>query len=329
MTALRRRFVLSLACLRLACLGLACLPAGAPADDYPARPVELVVPFAAGGGTDLLARMLADGLGKRLKQTFVVVNRPGANTNLGTQTVVRSKSDGTTLVMASIGLTANPSLYKRLPFVPLNDLVPITLLANSPHVLVVHPSVPADTLAELISLLKAKPGEFNYASYGAGSGPHLAAELFQSMTGTRMVGVPYPGGGQAAMAVVGNTVHMLFAGFLPVLGLIRNGSVRPIAYASDARSPLLPELPTFAESGVAFKAGTWFGLLAPAKTPADIIAKLHTAAVETLRDPAVVAKLTEQGAEIVANSPAEFRAFIKEETDRLSVVIRAANIELD
>jgi tripartite-type tricarboxylate transporter receptor subunit TctC len=298
-------------------------------DSYPSRPVEIVVPFAAGGGTDLLARLLSDGLSKRLGQSFVVLNRPGANTNVGTQQVVRAKPDGYTLVMASIGLAANPSLYKKLTFDPLTDLAPIALIANSPTILVVTPSLPPNTVSDLIALAKARPGELNYASYGVGSGPHLATELFRARTGVNVVHVPFAGGGPAAVGVMNNTVQMLFSSILPVLGLIRSGSVKPIAVAAEHRSPLLPDVPTFGVSGVDYRTGTWFGLLAPAKTPEPIIAALHKATVETLQEPDVRRRIAEQGGDVVGNTPAEFRAFIKEETDRLSAVIRDANIQID
>lgn len=301
----------------------------ANAEDYPSRSVDLIVPFAAGGGTDVLARILSQGLSKRLGQSFIILNRPGANTNIGTLSAVRSKPDGYTLVMASIGLAANPSLYKALPFEPLNDLAPITLLANAPTILVVNASLPVSSVAELIAYLKKRPNGLAYASYGAGSGPHLATELFQLITGTKILHVPYAGGAPAAYAVVGNDVQMLFSSVLPVLGLIRSGSVKPIAIAANHRLALLPEVPTFLESGVSYQTGTWFGLLAPAKTPDAVISTLHKTTLEVLRDEDTRAKIVEQGAEVVGNSPADFRAFIKEETDRLSVVIANANIVLD
>jgi tripartite-type tricarboxylate transporter receptor subunit TctC len=320
-------FVSSRAALLCAMIILATAPATAH-DAYPSRPVELVVPFAAGGGTDLLARLLSDGLSKRLGQSFVVLNRPGANTNVGTQLVVRAKPDGYTLVMASIGLAANPSLYKRLPFDPLNDLVPISLIANAPTILVVTPSLPS-SLRDVIALAKARPGALNYASYGVGSGPHLATELFRSKTGIDVVHVPFAGGGPAAVGVMNNTVQMLFSSILPVLGLARDGNVKPIAVAAERRSPLLPDVPTFGASGIDYRTGTWFGLLAPAKTPEPVLAALHKATVETLKEPDVRRRIEDQGGDVVASSPAEFRAFLKEETDRLSAVIRSANIQID
>ena len=301
----------------------------AQAQSYPTRTVEIVVPFAVGGSTDILARLLGDGLSKRLGQPFVPLNRPGANTNTGTLQVVKATPDGYTLAMGSFGLAANPSLYRRLPFEPLRDLAPITLIATTPSLLVVPQSLPVATLAELIAHFKAHPGEFNYGSYGAGSSPHLGTELFQSITGTRLVHVPYSGGGPAAIGLMGNNVQMVLAGVPSVLGLVRSGQLKPIALAADRRSPLLPEVPTFIESGLEFRNGPWFGLLAPAKTPETIVATLHRETIDILRDSATRARIVEQGADVVGSTPAEFRAFIKDETERLAVVIRQANIHLD
>ena len=210
----------------------------ASAQDYPARPVEVVVPFPAGGGAEIVTRHLSDGLARRLGQAFVVLNRPGANTNLATLAVIRSKPDGYTLLIASFGLAANPSLYKRLGFEPQTDLEPIILIANSPTILVVPASLPVSSLAEFIAYVQARPGELNYASYGVGSSPHLGAGLFQSMTGTKMVHVPYGGGGPAAVGVMTNQVQALFSSVVPVLGMLRGGTLKAIAIAADRRSEL-------------------------------------------------------------------------------------------
>ena len=301
----------------------------APAQDYPARPVEVVVPFPAGGGAEIVTRHLSDGLTRRLGQAFVVLNRPGANTNLATLAVIRSKPDGYTLLIASFGLAANPSLYKRLGFEPQTDLEPIVLIANSPTILVVPASLPVNSLAEFTAYVQARPGELNYASYGVGSSPHLGAGLFQSMTGTKMVHVPYGGGGPAAVGVMTNQVQALFSSVVPVLGMLRGGTLKAIAIAADRRSELIPDVPTFKEQGLDYKTGTWYGLMAPAKTPPAIIETLHRASVAVLAEPAVRARMAEQGAEVVASTPAELRAFIKDETDRLARVIRAANISID
>jgi tripartite-type tricarboxylate transporter receptor subunit TctC len=324
-----RRFHLCAAALArlvlVACAGTAALAQ----EPYPTRPVEIIVPFAAGGGTDLIARLMCEGLGQRLGQSFIAVNRPGANTNVGTLAAIRAKPDGYTLLMASLGLAANPSLYTKLAFDPLADLAPISLIANVPTILVVNKALPPDTLGELVAYIKARPGELNYASYGVGSSPHLAAELFQSVTGTSIVHVPYGGGGPAALGVMGNSVQMLFSSVVPVLGMVRGGSVKAIAVAAERRLALLPEVPTFKESGVDYVTGTWFGILAPAKTPAPIVARIDTAIADMLRDPAIRAKLTEQGAEVASIGPTAFAGFLREETARLSAVIRRANIRLD
>jgi tripartite-type tricarboxylate transporter receptor subunit TctC len=303
--------------------------AGSAQDKYPSRPVELVVPFAPGGGTDILARLLTDGLTRRLGQTFVVLNRPGGNTNVGTAQVARAKPDGYTLLMTSFGLAANPSLYRNPGFDPEKDLSPVSLLANAPTILVVHPSFPANNLKEFIAYVKAHPGKLNYASYGAGSSPHIGTELFKLLTGTEMVHVPFNGGGPAAMAVAGRQVEVLFPSAVPVLGLIRNGSLKPIAVASDKRTPLLPDLPTFREGGLDLITGSWYGVLTPSKTSPAIIKTLHDNIVEVLQEKALRAKMAEQGADVIGNTPEQFRTFIREETARLAKVIKSAKIQLD
>ena len=301
----------------------------ASAQDYPSRPVEVVVPFPAGGGTEIVTRHVSEGLAKRLGQPFVVLNRPGANTNLGTLSVVRSRPDGYTLLITSFGLAANPSLYRNLGFEPQADLEPITMVANSPTVLTVPMALPVNSLREFINYAKTRPGELNYASYGAGSSPHLGAVLFQSMTGTKMAHIPYNGGGPAALGVLTNQVQALFSSVVTVLGMIRGGTIKPIAIASERRSELLPNVPTFAEQGLDYRTGTWYGLLAPARTPPAIIDALHRASVSVLADASVKARIAEQGAEVVGNSPTDFRAFLKDETERLGRVIREYQIKID
>ncbi|MBX9827225.1 MAG: tripartite tricarboxylate transporter substrate binding protein [Xanthobacteraceae bacterium] len=318
----------ALAALPIGLLVLVLAPA-VSAQDYPSRPVEVVVPFPAGGGTEIVTRHVSEGLTKRLGQPFVVLNRPGANTNLGTLAVVRSRPDGHTLLITSFGLAANPSLYSNLGFEPLVDLDPITLVANSPTVLTVPLALPVNSVPEFIAYAKARPGELNYATYGVGSSPHLAAVLFQSMTSTKLVHIPYNGGGPAALGVMTNQVQALFSSAVTVLGMVRSGTLKALAISSERRSELMPSVPTFAEQGLDFRSGTWYGLLAPARTPPAIIGTLHRASAAVLADPGVKAKVIEQGAEVVANSPAEFRAFLKEETDRLRRVIRESHIRLD
>jgi len=297
--------------------------------DYPSRTVEIVVPFAPGGGTDLIARVVAERLSEQMRQRFVIINRPGASTNIGTAAVVNAAPDGHTLLMTSISLAANPSLYRKLPFDPQKDLAPIALIGNTASILVVNPSLPVNSAHELIAYLKARPGELNYASYGAGSGPHLAAGLFQDITGTRIQHVPYGGGSPATIAVLRGEVQMLLAGILAVGPLIQSGGLRPLGIAAAARISALPDLPTFREQGIDYLNGTWFGLLAPAKTPPAILALLNREVNAALRSNAVRARIAEQGAEVIGGSSEDFAAFLKAETERLSAVIKRANIQLD
>ena len=305
------------------------LASPASGQNYPARLVEIVVPFAPGGGTDLIARVLAERLSETLRQRFVVINRPGASTNIGTAAVANAPGDGYTLLLTSISLAANPSLYRKLAFDPQRDLAPIILIANSPSILVVNPSLPVNSLGELVAQLKARPGALNYASYGAGSGPHLAAGLFQDVTGTRMQHVPYGGGNPATMGVLRGEVHLLLAGSLAVLPLIQSGGLKALAIAAEQRAAALPDVPTFREQGIDYLTGTWFGLLAPAKTPPEIITLLNREVLAALRGDAVRARIAEQGADVVGGSPEDFARFLKQETERLSAVIRRANIQLD
>ena len=307
-------------------LALSCVPAAA--QPYPSRVVEVVVPFAPGGGTDLIARVLNDRLSEQLKQRFIAINRPGASTNIGSAAVANAAPDGHTLLLTSISFTANPSLYRKLSYAQ-TDLAPIALICNSPSILVVTPSWPVNSVAELLAYLKAHPGEANYASYGAGSGPHLAAGLFQDVTGTQMMHVPYGGGSPATLAVLRGEVQMLFAGSLAVLAQIRAGGLKPLAIASDHRAAELPDVPTFREQGIDYVTGTWFGLMAPAKTPPDVITTLNREVSVALRSDAVRARLAEQGAEIVGGTPDDFARFLKAETERLSAVIKRAKIQLD
>jgi tripartite-type tricarboxylate transporter receptor subunit TctC len=298
-------------------------------ESYPSRLVEMVVPFAPGGGTDIIARVVAERLSESLRQRFLIINRPGAATNIGTAAVVNAPPDGHTLLMTSISLAANPSLYRKLPFDPQKDLAPIALIGNTASILVINPSLPVNSASELIAYLKAHPGEVNYASYGAGSGPHLAAGLFQDITGTKIQHVPYGGGSPATIAVLRGEVQMLLAGILAVGPLVQSGGLKPLGIAAASRTPALPDLPTFREQGIDYLNGTWFGLLAPAKTPTAIIEKLNREVNAALRSNAVRTRLAEQGADVVGGSPEDFAKFLRDETARLAAVIKRANIQLD
>lgn len=256
-------------------------------------------------------------------------NEDSGNRNIGANAVAHARADGHTLLLAGISLAANPALYRKLPFAPLSDFAPISLIANSPNILVVNPALPVNSIAELIEYLKARPGQLNYASYGAGSSAHLAAEFFQDIAGVKMVQVPYPGGNPAVVALLRGDVHVLFSSVLPVLEFIRNGDLKPLAIAADRRLAIIPDVPTFIEHGFDYRMGTWFGLLAPAKTPPAIIDRLNTEVLAMLQGGRVRARLLEQGAEVIGSTPAEFARFLKDETDRLSIVIKRANIQLD
>jgi tripartite-type tricarboxylate transporter receptor subunit TctC len=291
--------------------------------DYPSRTVEIVVPFAPGGGTDLIARVVAERLSEQMRQRFVIINRPGASTNIGTAGVVNAAPDGHTLLMTSISLAANPSLYRKLSFDPQKDLAPIALIGNTASILVVNPSLPVNSADELIAYLKARPGELNYASYGAGSGPHLAAGLFQDITGTKIQHVPYGGGSPATIAVLRGEVQMLLAGILAVGPLIQSGALRPLGIAAAARISALPDLPTFREQGIDYLNGTWFGLLAPAKTPAAVIARINAAVAKLLREPVILARLAGQGVAQRPLSPEAFERLIGEDYEEMAKVVKA------
>jgi tripartite-type tricarboxylate transporter receptor subunit TctC len=295
-------------------------------DKYPASTVEVIVPFAAGGAVDVTGRLVAKALSQALDQSFIVINKPGANSNLGNLEVARAKPDGYTLLVSSIGLAANKALYKKLAYDPLVDLEPVSLVSNAPVGLFVNASLPVKTLAEFIDYAKAHPGELNFASYGVGSSPHLAAELFAHETGTKMVHVPFTGNGPATMATVAGTTQVIFCSTVAALPFVVNGGLKPIAFADDHRSKQLPNVPTFKEAGLDFTMGTWFGLLAPAKTPRGIVGALNSGLKKTLDDPEFNRIAESQGARVVASSPEEFAVFLKTESTRLSKVIEDANI---
>lgn len=299
------------------------------AEPYPSKPIRFIVPFPPGGGTDILARLVGEELVKRLGEQIVVDNRPGAGTNIGMGIAASARPDGYTLLMASVGVAANPSLYRRMPFNPAKDLAPVTLVAIAPSVLVVHPSVPAKTPKELVALLKAQPGRLNYGSFGSGSGGHLAAELFKLVTHTDIVHIPYKGGGPAIRALLAGEVQIVFSSQLPVLGYIKTGRMRAIGLAADKRSVALPDVPTFRESGIDYKTGTWWGVLVPAGTPSAIIDRLNREITAILRTASVHQRIVAQGGEPVGSSPAEFAAFIKSEARKFAKVVKAANIHVE
>ncbi len=305
---MRRSISLALA-LALMLLG----PAHAQ-NAWPAKPIRLIVGFAAGGSTDVTARIIAQALSERLGQPVVVENRGGAGGNIGADAVAKADPDGYTLLMAtSSTFAANPNLYKTLPFDVQKDFAPITVTAFIPNLLVVNPSVPANNVAEFITYLKANPEKLNFASAGNGTSQHLSGELFNSLAGVRMTHVAYRGGAPAVSDLLGGQVQVIFAPLVEVIQQVRAEKLRALGITTAKRSPLLPEVPTILESLPGYEVALWNGLLAPAKTPPDIIERVNRATIEALRSPEVKAKLAEQGSEPVGNTPAEFKAFIESE----------------
>ncbi len=304
--------------------------AAAQPAQYPAKPIRIIVPQSAGGSTDLTARLVAQKLSDALGQPVVVDNRPGAGSIIGTDLVAKATPDGYTLLVVASSITINPSLHKKLPFDPIRDLAPITQLSAFPNMLVVHPAVPVKTVQDLVALAKAKPGQINYGSSGAGTGTHLSAELFKYMTGVDMVHVPYKGGGPAVTALLGGQVQLNFATIPSVLPHVRAGKLRAVAVTTIKRSPAAPEVPTIAESGVpGYDHGPWNGMLAPAKTPKAIITMLNAAVSKIVHLPEAKAVLVYEGAEPVGNTPEQFAAIIRTETAKWEKVIKAAGIKAD
>ncbi|HYQ99215.1 MAG TPA: tripartite tricarboxylate transporter substrate binding protein, partial [Casimicrobiaceae bacterium] len=293
--------------------------------------VRLVVPFTPGGSTDILARAVGQKLSESWGQPVVVDNRPGAGGIIGMETVAKSAPDGYTLVMGHIGtLAANPALYKTLPYDPVKDFAPVTLIARVPNVLVVGPAVPSRSVAELIALAKAKPGKLDYGSGGNGSAAHLATEYFKLKAGVDLQHIPYKGTAPALQDLLGGQIALMITGLPPVLPHVKAGKLRILGVASAQRLRQFPEIPTIAESGVpGFEATQWYGILAPAATPKEIVAKLNREFVKALRDPAVGEKLAGEGADPVGDTPGEFAAFIASEIDLWGKVIRATGAKAE
>ena len=315
-----RRAALSLA----ATLAILAPHAARAADAYPAKPVRFVVAFPPGGGTDIIARAIAQKLAERIAQQVVVDNRPGAGGNIGTDIVAKSAPDGYTMLMGSAGpLAINASLFGKMPFDPIKDLAPVTLAASTPNVLVVHPSLRAATVKELIALAKARPGEINFASSGHGTPAHLAGELFNSMAGVKMVHVPYKGAAPALADLLGGQVQLMFSTMPPALPHVKDGKLRALAVTSAKRSPAAPDIPTLDEIALpGFEANTWHGVVVPAGTPATIVARLNREIVAILHLPDVVERFSSQGAEALGSTPEEFAAYIKSETLKWAKVVR-------
>jgi tripartite-type tricarboxylate transporter receptor subunit TctC len=313
----------------LASLAAALSPGPAGGQTYPGKPIRLVLPFPPGGGTDGIARIVGDVLGNRLGQRILVDNRPGAGGNIASALVAKAAPDGYTLLMGfSTALTVNPGLYKDLPFNVQKDFVPITGLADGQYILVVHPSVPAKSVEELIAHAKANPGKLKFASGGMGSPLHLAGELFKARTGVDLLHLPYKGGGPAAIAVLGNEAQILFGSVASTLPQIQSGKLRALATTGLTRLPALPDLPALDQIGLkGFEVTTWYGLLAPARTPQPILDKLYKETIATLQEPSVKDDLAKLGLSVVGSTPQQFTELIRRETDSWTKVINDAGIK--
>jgi tripartite-type tricarboxylate transporter receptor subunit TctC len=297
------------------------------AESYPQRPIRLIVPFASGGAADFVARVVGAKLGESLGQQIVVDIRPGAGSVLGTDLAAKANPDGYTLVLVATAHALNPGLRSKLPFDAIRDFAPITMAVESPLVFLAPPSVGIGTIGELVALAKSQPGRIIYGSSGQGTSGHLATELLQLKTGIRMVHVPYKGAGQALTDLLGAQIQLLCTSTMPSLPHVRSGKLRALAVTTRSRSAAAPDIPTVAESGIpGFQATTWYALLAPAGTPPAIIERLHAETVQALRSPGVTDLLHAQGAEAIANSPQELRAFLENEIAVWTKVIRQANI---
>ena len=312
-------------------MALSVVTSSAFAQDYPSRPVRIVVPFPAGGPTDILSRAIGQRLADEWKQQVVVDNRPGGGANIGVEHAIKqSAADGYTLLMASTVHSINPSLYPKLAYDPVRDFVPIVLVAELAQILVVHPSVPVQTVREFIDLAKSQPGKLNYSSAGNGSQPHLAAELFKSMTGTDFTHVPYKGAPQAMTDLMAGHVSVSFATTLAAVPNVRSGKIRALGVSSSARLPALPDVPTIQEAGVpGYQASGFFGLVGPAGLPAIVVRKVNADVVKIIRDPAMAKSLRDQGAEPVTSTPEEYAALIREEVDKWAKVVKQSGARID
>lgn len=302
-------------------------PSTGPGQAYPTAPMRIVVPFSPGGGTDILARLIGQKLNESWGQPVVVENRPGAGGTVGTAVVAKAAGDGHTMLMIPAGYAAYPSLYKKLPFDQRRELASVSRLASGPLVLVIHPSLPAKSVKELIALGRKRPGEINFGSSGAGTLPHLSAELFSSMSGIKMVHIPYKGAGTAVTDVLAGRVPVYFMNILQSLSLIKAGKLRALGVTTPERSPIAPEIPSIVESGLqGFDMTNWYGMLVPAATPREVIAKLNAEVVRILQLPELKNRLAQDGMSVVASTPDQFNEFLTREMSKYARVIEIAGI---
>ncbi len=313
----------------LAAGALVAMPAISRAQTYPSRPIRWIVGYTPGGTTDVLARLLAEPLGKRLGQQVVVENRPGAGNNIGTELVVSAEPDGHTILLVNPANGINTSLYKKLTFNFVEDIAPVAGITRSPNIMEINPKVPAKTVAEFIAYCKANPGKVNMASSGVGTSVHMSGELFKAMTGVDMVHVPYRGAAPALTDLIAGNADVLFDNLPSSIGHVRAGALRALAVTTAERSPALPDVPTVAETVPGYEASAWFGIGAPKRTPPEIIARLNKEVNEILDDPAMVKRLAELGGTPLRMSPQEFGGVIVDETAKWKKVVEFAGVKLD
>ena len=300
------------------------------ADGFPERPLRMIVPFPPGGSVDVVARIAGQKMTEIAGQSIVVDNRAGASGNIGTELAARAPADGYTIMMTTIPLVVNPSLFSKIPYDVARDFAPVSLIAAAPFVLAVHPSLPAKSVKELVALAKARPGQLNYASAGSGTNLHIAAELFKNLSGTSIVHVPYKGGGPALTALLGGEAQLSFLGVVAVVPHVKSGKMRALALTAAKRSAVLPDLPTIAEAGVpGYEFASWYGVLAPAGTPALRITKLHDILVKSLRSPDLAGRMAAEGADIIAGSPQQFASYLKTELAKWAKVVKDSGLRVE
>ena len=311
-------------------LATLCVGSAAIAQPYPMKPVRVIVGFPPGSGADITARVIGMQAGVFLGQQMVIENRPGAGSNIAAELVAKSPADGYTLFIGTVANTINATLYPRLPFDFARDFNPVVLAAATPNLLVVHPSLPAKSVRELVALARSRPGQLNFASSGAGTAPHLSAELFEAMAGVDMVHVPYKGSPPAVVDLLAGEVALMFSPSSTVLPHVKSGRLRALAVTTARRLPSLPDLPTVAESGLAgYETITWFGFVAPAHTPQPVVARLNGEIVKVLATAEVRAQFSAQGIETLGGTPGEFAAYIRAEIDKWAKVIRQSGAKAD
>ena len=314
----------------LAALALGLAASLASAQAWPGKPISLVVPFPPGGSSDVLARALGDKLGQSLGQPVIVESRPGAGATLGADYVAKAKPDGYTLLMGAVHHTIATSVYKKLPYDFQKDFAPVTTVALVPNVLVVNAATPAKNVAELVALAKAQPGKLTYGSNGNGTAQHLIGTQFQNSTGTELIHVPYKGSGPLTTDLIGGQITMSFDTVTPVLQHIKSGKLRALAVTTGKRASVLPDVPTLAEAGLkGFDIGTWFGVLAPAATPKDVVAKLNAELVKVIRSDEFRARMAEIGAEPIGNTQEQMAKQIKDETEKFAKLVKQANVVIE